>query len=211
MSPDSSVPNARPAWRRKELVHPPKKTGRLFARGVEGQCRVTSRLCLFSVSPPGSVSDCGGWRKIRFCCRREAIYLRALWKNKLTAGQAVKSARSRCGVHGQRGTHCLSGAHCLSADRLSFSSFHPFTFSGPFCPPGLLSSWMRSWSWSLSVMELLNTQGKLFLVSLGSLFWLYGPWSFTVFCSQVVINWKHLIDWLDEGRLWPTLYAGFMT
>lgn len=200
------------AWRRKELVHPPKKTGRLFPRRVEGQRRVTSRLCLFSVSPPGSVSDCGGWRETRLCCRREAVYLRALWKNKLTAGQAVRAHAAVVACTASAAFIVLAALIVLTQTECLSPLFILLPFLVLFCPPGPLSSWMRSWSWSLSVMEVLNTQGKLFLVSLSSFLALW-PLTLTVFCShfKVVIDWKHLIDWLDEGRLWPTLYASFMS
>lgn len=175
MSPDSSVPNVCSAWRRKELVHPPQKTGRLFARRVEGQRRVTSGLCLFSVSPPGSVSDCGGWREIRLSCRREAFYLRALWKNKLTAGQAVRAHAAIVVCMASAALIVLAQTDCHSL------LFILLPFLVLFVLLVLPHSWMRSWSWSLSVMVLLNTQGKIFLVSLSSLFWLYGPclWLFS--------------------------------
>lgn len=86
--------NACSARKRKALARPPKKTGcpDVCPRGVGGRRGVTWRLCLFRVSPPGSVSNCGHWSEICLCCQREAIYLTALWKkNKSTAGQAVSA------------------------------------------------------------------------------------------------------------------------
>lgn len=147
MIPDSSVPNTLSAWRRKERAHPPKKMGRLSARRVEGRRAVTSRLCLFSVSPPGSVSNCGSWREMRLCCQREAIYLTAPWKNKLTAGQAVTA--NICGVHCRRGAHCLCS---WFSNGLSFSSFHRLVlFLSFFVFPFLPCCWMRSSSQSQSM------------------------------------------------------------
>lgn len=88
-----------------------------------------------------------------------------------------QSARSHCGVHGQR------GAHCLSADRLSFSSFHPFTFSGPFCPPGP-SPWLDKVMVLVPVCDGVSHHSRKVIFCVSRLIVLaLRPLSLTVFCS----------------------------
>lgn len=86
MSLDSSPQNTCSVSRRKDLVHPLEKLLSLFARRVKGQPSVTLTLCLFSGSPPGSVSNCGRWLKICLCYSTGSRLLNR-WVGKRLTGQ----------------------------------------------------------------------------------------------------------------------------
>lgn len=104
--------------------------------------------------------------------------------SRLFKGPVEKQVDSRPGCQSARsrwGVHCQRGAHCLSADRLSFSSIHPFTFSGPFCPPGP-SPRLDKVMVLVPVCDGASHHSRKVMFSvLGSLFWLNGPclWLFS--------------------------------
>lgn len=138
------------------------------------------------------------------CCQREAIYLTAPWKNKLTAGQAVTA--DVCGVHCRRGAHCLCSSF---SNRLSFSSFHRLVLflsflSSPFSsllldeviiPVTVYENkhaeghWCNEWRYICPLLSF-SKLSESFLVSLRSLFWLYGPclYCFLLTSFKVVIK-----------------------
>lgn len=86
-----------------------------------------------SVSPPGSVSNCGRWSEICLCCWREAIYLTALWKKQVDSRPGRQRAANVCALH----------------PRLSFSLRQP-SFSWHFPLPCPSPCVMRSSFWSPS-------------------------------------------------------------
>lgn len=76
-----------------------RKRATRLPEGIGGQRRATRRdparpgVFVCSVSPPGSVSNCGCWSEKCLCCWQEAIYLTALWKE--TSRQKARLSAQR--------------------------------------------------------------------------------------------------------------------
>lgn len=159
--------------KKKALAIPPRRGG----LGVRGPHAVTWRLCLFRMSPPGSVSNCGCWSEICLCCQREAIYLTALWnKNKSTA-QARLSARCQRLQFLSQIVFFSSSARLL----LTFSSSLSFPLLDEVIIHVTVEQKTHAEGQSrkrgdLSVYSQASQSSvKVFLVSPSSLFWFYGP------------------------------------